>query len=267
LVFALYALIGEITDSLALVTAFLALLLIMFYLLVKVKKLGLLQFKKIKNPTPPLVWLKTSIPMMMILLLQRMFSQVDIYMIEIYGNENDVGHYAAAQITSSVLLVIQSSFMIIYNPLMTPAVKVGMHEVRKLNATGFRNMLIFTVPISLLLVMFPEAVLTVFGHEEPDAVMALQFLVPGYFFCVLYAMAYSWLQYTGHEKVVTMVMLVSLSLSIMLDLWLIPDYGIQGAAFATSVMFFLSFVVLTVILKKHLGIYPWSGIKHLISSR
>jgi len=267
LVFALYALIGKITDSLALVTAFIALLLIMFYLLVKVKQLGLLQLKKIKNPTSPLIWLKISIPMMMILLLQRTFSQVDIYMIEIYGSESAVGHYAAAQITTSVLLVIQSSFMIIYNPLMTPAVKVGMQEVRMLNATGFRNMLIFTVPISLLLFMFPEAVLAIFGHDEPDAVKTLQFLVPGYFFCVLYAMPYSWLQYTGHEKAVTMIMFISLSLNIILDVLLIPDYGIQGAAFATSVMYFLTFVVLTIMLKKHLGIYPWSGIRPLNYSR
>ncbi len=263
LVFALYALIGEVTDSLALVTAFVALLLIMFYLLVKVKKMGLLQLQKIMNPTSPLVWLKSSIPMMMILLLQRMFSQVDIYMIEIYGSENDVGHYATAQITSSVLLVIQSSFMIIYNPLMTPAVKLGMHEVRTLNATGFRNMLLFSVPICLLLMVFPETALSIFGHDESDSVQTLEFLVPGYFFCVLYAMSYSWLQYTGHEKIVTMVMFISLPLSILLDVLLIPDYGIQGAAFATSVMYFLNFLVLSIILKKHLGIYPWSGIKLL----
>jgi len=261
LAIALYVMIGKITDSLAIMTAFIALLLILIYLLIKVKALGLLQFKPINNPTSPLVWLKVSIPIMMILLLQKAFNQVDIYMIEIYGSENGVGHYAAAQITSSVLLAIQSSLMIIYSPLMTPAVKNGMDDVRKLNITGFRNMLVFSVPSSLFLYLFPETALSVFGHNEPDAIKTLQILVPGYFFCVMYAMPYSWLQYTGHEKTVATVMLTSLSLSIILNVLLIPEYGIQGAAFATTCMFFLTFIALTIMLKKYLGIYPWSGIK------
>jgi len=261
LVIALYVMIGKITDSLAILTAFIALLLILIYLLIKVKALGLLQFKPIKSMTSPLVWLKVSIPIMMILLLQRVFNQVDIYMIEIYGSENGVGHYAAAQVSSSVLLVIQSSLMIIYSPLMTLALKKGMDDVRKLNATGFRNMLLFSVPTSLLLFLFPEVALFVFGHDEPDAIKVLQILVPGYFFCVMFAMPYSWLQYKGCEKIVAIVMLTNLSLSIILNLLLIPEYGIQGAALATTSMFFLTFIALTFMLKKYLGIYPWSGIK------
>jgi len=260
LAIAMYLVIGKVTDSLAIMTTFLALLFILFYLLLKVKALGLLQFKPIKNPTSPLVWLKVSIPIMMILLLQRVFHQVDIYMIEIYGSENGVGHYAAAQITSSVLLVIQSSLMIIYSPLMTPAVKNGVDAVRKLNTTGFRNILLFSVPSSLFLFIFPEATLSVFGHDEPEAIKTLQILVPGYFFCVLYAMPYSWLQYSGREKAVTIVMLMSLLLSIFLNFLLIPEYGIKGAALATSCMFFLTFITLTLMLKKHLGFYPWSDV-------
>ena len=260
LVIALYFLIGKITDSLAIMTAFIALLLILFYLLFKARALGLLQVKPIRNPTPPLVWLKVSILIMMVLLFEKAFNKVDIYMIEIYGSENGVGNYAVTQITCSVLLAIQTSLMIIYSPLMTPAVKQGMDEVRKLNGTGFRNMLVFSAPFCLFFFLFPEIALSIFGHDEPDAIKTLQILVPGYLSCVLYVMPYSWLQYTGREKGVATVMLTSLLLSIILNLLLIPEYGIQGAAFATSCMFFLTFITLTIMLKKHLGIYPWTGV-------
>ncbi|MCL1123812.1 MATE family efflux transporter [Shewanella surugensis] len=153
-------------------------------------------------------------------------------MIEIFGKEATVGHFATAQLTVSVLFAIQSSFMIIFYPLMTPAMKAGMHEVRELNAKGFRHILAFTIPISILLFMFPHAILSVFGHNEPEAATALQILVPGYLFSVMFAMPYSWLQYTGQEHNVTIVIFISVSLSIILDGLLIPHYGIQGTAFS-----------------------------------
>lgn len=260
LVLVLYAFIEKVTDSLAIMTAFIALFVILLYLLVKVKQFGLIQLKRINKPRSPIVWLKASIPMMIILLLQRTFSQIDLYMIEVYGNESEVGHYAAAQITASVLQVMQSSFMIIYCPFMTPAMKAGMDEVRVLNATVFRNMLFFTVPTSLFLLLFPDAVLSVFAHDNAVSSNTLRILVPGYFICMMYSLSYTWLQYSGREKAVSFVMLMSLLISIVLNFLLIPEYGIQGAAFATTSMFFITFIILTLMLKRHLGIYPWSGI-------
>lgn len=261
LILALYAFVGKLTDSWAIMIAFTAILIILFYLLVQVKKLGIIQLKKIKNPTSPLIWLKISIPMMLLFFLQRTLNQVDIYMIEIFGNEEAVGHFAAAQITVMVLFAIQSSFMIIFDPLMTPALKDGMHEVKKLNAKGFRLLLISTLPIGALLFLFPGPILSIFGHNEPEAITTLQILVPGYLFSALFAMPYSWLQYSGQEKNVTLVMFVSVTLSVILDGLLIPDYGIQGAAIATTAMFVFTFIILSIMVKRHLGIYPWSKAK------
>lgn len=258
-VLGLFFILGKVTDIGAIITAFLALTIVLIYLLIKVRSYGILKYEKATDHTPPIVWLTTSIPMMLILLLQRSFSQVDIYMIEIYSTENAVGHYAAAQITASILLVIQSSIMLIYNPLMTPAIKEGLDKMRELNVHCFRNLFIFTLPVSVILFVFPETVLSVFGHEEPDATMTLQLLIPGYIFCILYAIPYSCLQFAGQEKKVTLVMVMSLSMSIVLDVLLIPDYGIQGAALGTSVMFFITFILLTMMMKKYLGIFPWSG--------
>ena len=258
-VLGLFFILGKVTDIGAIITAFLALTLVLIYLLIKIRSYGILKYERVTDHTPPIHWLTISIPMMLILLLQRSFSQVDIYMIEIYSTENAVGHFAAAQITASILLVIQSSIMLIYNPLMTTALKEGVNKMRDLNVQCFRNLFLFTLPVSVILFMFPETVLSVFGHEEPDATMTLQLLIPGYICCILYAIPYSWLQYGGHEKKVTLVMVVSLSMSIVLDVLLIPDYGIQGAALGTSVMFFITFIILTLMLKKYLGIFPWSG--------
>lgn len=258
LILALYALVGKLTDSWAIMIAFTAILIVLFYLLIKVKKLGIIRLQKIKNPTSPIIWLKISIPMMLLFFLQRTLNQVDIYMIEIFGSEDGVGHFAAAQITVMVLFAVQSSFMIIFDPLMTPALKEGTHEVRKLNAKGFRLLLASTLPISALLLLFPGPILSVFGHHEPEAATTLQILVPGYLFSAMFAMPYSWLQYSGQEKNVTIVMFICVTLSVILDILLIPDHGIQGAAIATSSMFILTFIILSIMVKKHLGIYPWS---------
>ncbi|MCL1123813.1 hypothetical protein [Shewanella surugensis] len=66
LILILYAVVGKLTDSWAIMIAFTAILIVLFYLLVKVKQLGLLRFQKINNPTSPIIWLKISIPMMLL---------------------------------------------------------------------------------------------------------------------------------------------------------------------------------------------------------
>ncbi|MCL1127829.1 flippase [Shewanella surugensis] len=259
-ILALYAFVGKLTVSWALMIAFTSLLIILCYLLIKGKQLGIIRFKKIKNPTSPLIWLKVSITMMLLSILHSVLNQIDLYMIEIFGNEDAVGYFATAQVTVMLLFSIQSAFMIVFNPLITLLLKEDMHNARKLNAKCFRLLLAFILPIGGLLFLFSKPILSIFGHNEPEAATTLQILVPGYLFSAMFAIPYSWLKYSGQEKNVTIIMFACLTLNIILNGLLIPNYGIQGAAIATTAMFISTFIALCIMVKKHLGFYPWSRV-------
>ena len=73
----------------------------------------------------PVLWLKVSVPMMLLVALQTAFNQVDIYLIEIVGKEPDVGHFAVASTTTLIIFATQLAVMGVFEPLMATAMCRG----------------------------------------------------------------------------------------------------------------------------------------------
>lgn len=76
---------------------------------------------------------------------------------------------------------------------------------------------------------------------------------------MLLACSYGWLQYSGYERKAARVMLLGVAANIVLDAVLIPHYGIEGAAFATTVVFAGISASFCVMARKYLRIFPWTS--------
>tara|TARA_R110001599_G_scaffold353866_1_gene600902 strand:- start:22123 stop:23436 length:1314 start_codon:yes stop_codon:yes gene_type:complete len=253
-----FVIVGSISAKSAVLMALLATLTILFYQSAKASQLQLLVIGRGSAIIERIKWLKVSVPMMFLVALQTAFNQVDIYMLEIIGQEKEVGHFAVASTVTLVLFAIQLAVMGVFEPLMAAAIKAGEDSVRMLNARCFRRLLIFSLPIFVLIMVFAEALLSVFGDRYTDSIEALRLLAPGYLISTALASSYAWLQYAGYERKAAVVMLAGVLANLALDIVLIPEYGIAGAAAGTTLAFAGIYTAFCIMMRKYLGIFPWS---------
>lgn len=111
--------------------------------------------------------------------------------------------------------------------------------------------LVFALPLLLLINIFPEYILNLFGQEFKTGVTSLRILSIGFFFSVLAGSVISILNMTGEAHKVKNILIISVVLNLFLNRVLIPLWGINGAAIATSTTtIFWNFISLIYIYRK-----------------
>ncbi len=77
----------------------------------------------------------------------------------------------------------------------------------------------------------------------------------------------SWLQYSGAEKSIMILLILSVVTNIFFNWLLIPIFNIEGAAIATSLAMIIAAIGTVTIMKLNLGIFPWSGKTQSVRAR
>jgi O-antigen/teichoic acid export membrane protein len=166
------------------------------------------------------------------------------------------GVYAAVGRVSILILFI----MLAANAALAPAIAEmyvagEMARLRRLVMKSTRLMLLFSSPIALCLIVFNRQVLLIFGEEFTQGGAALSILSLSYLFNVATGSAGTLLTMTGHERDAALAIGASGLLNVILNVALIPGYGLEGAAIAAAVSLFVSNLLLTAFSYKRLGIH------------
>jgi O-antigen/teichoic acid export membrane protein len=91
------------------------------------------------------------------------------------------------------------------------------------------------IPIFMLMVIFPEAILSIFGESYVDGSTALIILAVASFIKVITGMGGTIIDMAGYTKLKLFNSFLRLVLYILLDYLLIPRFGLVGAAVAVLV--------------------------------
>ena len=180
--------------------------------------------------------LKTSFPMLFSSSMLLLLVWIDTIMIGIFSTEKNVGIYNVA-----LKLATTTSFILVaVNSIVAPKISetfnnARMHEFRKLVKDSTRIIFFSTLPLLIILFLFPEFLLSFFGKEFIIAKEVFFILLVGQVINVMSGSVGYILQMTGKEKKYQNILLVSLFLNIILNLLLIPIFGIKGAAIASVV--------------------------------
>ncbi|MCL1076719.1 hypothetical protein D5R81_00500 [Parashewanella spongiae] len=250
---------GQISSFMAVGLVGAVVLSLIFFSLVCIYRLSLMPLKNIVRVGNRSQWLKISFPIMVVAALQMFMRQVDIYMIEFMAGEIAVGHFAAATVTTFVIIVIQLGLIALFSPQVVEALNKGQGTIRALNRKSMVLSFLLVLPLSLLLILFGHQILDFFGHDVDLAFNALKALTIGYAITALMSVPIIWLQYGGAEKSIMVLLIISVVSNIFLNWLLIPILNIEGAAIATSLAMSISAVGAIIIMKFKLGIFPWSG--------
>jgi len=179
--------------------------------------------------------IKTSFPMMLSSSVLLLMAWSDTIMIGIFKTEVDVGVYNVALKLAMITGIVLGAVNSIVAPKLSETFNNDrMNEFRKLIKQSTRIIFFSTLPILIILFLFPEFLLSFFGTEFAMAKTTLLILLVGQVVNVMSGSVGYILQMTGKEKAFQNILLLALVINIILNILLIPKFGIEGAAVASS---------------------------------
>ncbi|MCC4212182.1 MATE family efflux transporter [Leeuwenhoekiella parthenopeia] len=188
------------------------------------------------EPLGSLGILKKSFPMAVSSLGFFLLLSIDIIILKKYADYAQVAYYA----TAVKLVLIVSTVLNTINALFA----TNLAHQYQLNDTGAlkallkrasRLIFILSLPPLLILLIFPEFILSFFGESYTQAYNALRILALGYLVSCLSGVAAIYLNMTGRARQFQYILLIAVLINLVLNLILIPSYGIEGAAIASGI--------------------------------
>jgi O-antigen/teichoic acid export membrane protein len=201
-----------------------------------------------------------SIPLLAVTMLISILSWTDTLMLGYFKSPDVVGLYSAAQPLASLVPLVLYALGFLYTPLLCDLyARNKFEELEKSYAISTKWCFISSLPIFYLLFLFPEHILKLlYGANYAAAASALQIIVMGRFVNIITGPNYNTLIALGKSKSIMTNFLISGSTSIILNIILIPELGLVGAAISSGSALALSSILLSINLYQYLGIHPIS---------
>jgi len=199
--------------------------------------------------------LKLTVPFALLVAYGALFHRLDLLMVGWLRPSEEVAIYSVAARFADLLAVMSGSFVGAFYPVLSAKTNSSNEELWQLynDSIGIFVVLGFGAALGLFVLAKPIIIL-LFGEKYVMGTMALRWLAWAFLFGVLSGPIGILLLAVGDQMKRLLVLSVSiLSINIILNLWLIPLYGYNGAAVATFLSTLLGFVGRMILSKKYFG--------------
>ncbi len=202
-------------------------------------------------------WFSVALPLLFNDSAFVLLSQTDTIMTGSILGSFQVGIYGAAFKTAAGVSFILSGVNAIAAPMFATLHAEGDDEgLQQLTSTVARWMFYPTFAFALLLILFGDRVLGMFGTEFIAARWSMTILILGQLVNVGAGSVGYLMQMTGHHKQCAYVLGCSAILNVILNAILIPTMGILGGAIATALTMALWNIWLHQLVVRYLGVQP-----------
>lgn len=188
--------------------------------------------------------------------------QADVLLIGYFLSSRELGVYSVSVMFAKIIWILPDSIQKITFPLISEFYAKKMDDPIKIVVDRcMKYSSIFLVLSSMFFVFFGKQIITlIFGAEFEQAYMPLNILLVGTVLFGITKSVGSIFASVGKLNLVYRIPLVSAIINVILNLILIPIYGINGAAIATTVSFLVSMVLMFYFMSSLLSInidYGW----------
>jgi O-antigen/teichoic acid export membrane protein len=208
--------------------------------------------------------LSLALPMIITSLVTTLNGRLDTIMLGWYALPAIVGIYGTAVKISVATEFVISSMKTISMPKIAEEFHAGRTDELK-DTIHFSSGIIFwlTVPVTIILLVFPAEILNLVGPGFDEGATVLRIMAVAHFISAASGMVGAFMNMTGNQKVFTRIVVVSVLLNLVLNMLLMPRYGMEGAAWATAVSLALWNVAGAVYIKRKHDInmfyWPFTG--------
>jgi len=199
-----------------------------------------------------------SIPLLLSAFLGFVTTRTDIFMLGFLSTASAVGMYNVAFRIASFSPFILASVVGIFMPVISVKIGAGkFEEVKELYFRATKWSIAPTLVIIIILGVFSNFFLNIFGKEFLDADMALKILLLTYLIHALTGPNGATLVALGEMRFIAFYTFLGASSNVILNLIMIPKYGISGAAFASLISIVIINILASWRLHVHYNINPF----------
>ena len=211
-----------------------------------------------------------SLPLLLTGILSYVMNWTDTLMLGYYKSSEVVGIYNAASPLARLLPIFLNSAGFIYMPIASQLYAQGkLGEMGRVYQILTKWVFLLTLPIFSIMFLFPEVTISFFfGTKYLEAAEALRILALGFMFHTFLGLNGLSLVVIGDTNFNFIANLFAAISNVILNILLIPEYGIVGAAVATAASYFVANVVRSLKLYQRTKIHPfsWNYVKPLVIS-
>jgi O-antigen/teichoic acid export membrane protein len=211
-----------------------------------------------------------SFPLFLVGILQLTINWADTLMLGYFRTTFEVGLYNAASPTAALMFIMPGALISLFLPIMIQFyTKKKKKEMVKIYDIISRWIFFVNLPVFLLITIFSKQILRIiFGQEYVSASIPLGILAFGYLMYSLAHTSNNMLYMIKKTKIIFIIYLIYTGINLILNYILIPLYGINGAAIATSTSIIVGTLLLFLFNYKfnHLRPFRLSYLKPLFSA-
>jgi len=213
---------------------------------------------RFSEPTKQLV--KYSFPLLISATLLNLMTWTDTIMLGYFKSSQVVGIYSAVYPLVSFLTIIITSMGFVYIPVASRIWGEGRQDIlESLYKIVTKWCFVLSFPAFVLMFVYPEAVLTMlYGEEYAIGSTVLRVLALGFITNSYFGFNYHTLMAVGDSGFLMKCSTASALINVVLNFVLIPDYGMIGAAAASSVSFASIELLMTLRTWRTHGMHPFT---------
>jgi O-antigen/teichoic acid export membrane protein len=183
-------------------------------------------------------------------------SQISVITVGYYLTSYEVGIYAIAVLLGETLTVIPSAVQSVTFPITASLYGKGdINGIRNVIFSTMKKTFIISVIITVFLAIFGQyLIMFLFTHEFLPAYIPLLILLVGNLIIAPFLAVAATFASIGKVHIPFQINAIFCILNLLLNIFLIPLFGIIGAALATTISLIIGFTVFTIVLIFYLKI-------------
>ncbi|MFZ0547318.1 MAG: polysaccharide biosynthesis C-terminal domain-containing protein [Candidatus Promineifilaceae bacterium] len=176
-------------------------------------------------------------------LFQTLDFQLDTFLISLILTEADIGLYGAAQTIVLGFWMMAAAIRTTLYPLMARALKENPEQLPIIYRRAHQYLLLAVLPIATGITLLARPIVhLVYGDAFGETIPTLQIMIWAVVFAFINVPNARLILVYNRQQTAGWMTGISMLVNVILNLWLIPRYGIAGAAVArtaaTAVLFF-----------------------------
>ncbi len=177
-----------------------------------------------------------SFPMMISAFSFFIMGYIDTLMLGMYSTIENVGIYNIAVRLASITSLILLALNIMAGPKISELYWSGnFQDLRRVVRFSTKLAFWFSLPLLVAYISIPKFFMGIFGSEFTKGGSALIILGIGQFVNATCGIVGEFLNMTGRQRIFRNIVLCAAAIDIVLCYFLIPKYGVNGAAVATMI--------------------------------
>jgi O-antigen/teichoic acid export membrane protein len=199
---------------------------------------------------------QTSVPLFWMDVTSVAIGLTDTLLLGLWRDAAEVGVYNVARRVAVLTSAMLTAVNVVVAPRFAGLYQRGqLDEISKLARDSAKLVTVFALPYLLAVLLVPHWILGVFGPEFVAGSAALALLALGQFVAAATGSVGFLLIMTGHERTMRNNTVAAAVVNVLLQLMLIPRFGLVGAAAASAVSSVLSNLVAMMLVWHHLSIF------------